>query len=251
LSGGELAGYWSELKGLLPARNSPVKAKSLPQGAAGLIELPGDTATLAAEPHSQAEQPSPGATAAAVIRLSKPLPHGSRVTVDTILVHPTPEGLFTVEPGSHVVRVRAPGHRSARRTVREIAAGDTAQLDLVLLPLPLSPSDANQIDTLVGAIVVRGDLPSGSVIRIDGRVTTPGSRVLTVSAGSHWVALSVPGYQTDSIRIDVEQGSWSEWQVPTLTALTDSVATTDSVLPIPPGSPAATATGTDSVPESR
>ena len=247
--GGELAGYWSGISRLLPARNSPVKSKPVPQRAAGLIELPGDTAAVAAETPPRAEQPSPRTTA--VIRLTKPLPPGSSVTVDSILVQPTTEGLLTVQPGFHVVRVRAPGHRSARRTVRGMAAGDTAQLDLVLLPLPLSPAEANQIDTLMGAIVVQGDLPSGSVIRLDGRVTTPGSRVLTASAGSHWVALSIPGYQTDSTRIDVEQGSWSDWPVPTLTALTDSVATIDSV-------PAAAleltdpgATGRDSVPVPR
>ena len=206
--GGELAGYWSGISRLLPARHSPVKAESLTRGAAAPIELAGDTAAVAGALPPQVEQPSPRATA--IIQLTKPLPHGSSVTVDSIPVQPTTEGLLTVEPGSHVVRIRAPGHRSARRTVRGMAAGDTAQLDLVLLPLPLSPADANQIDALTGAIVVRGDLPSGSVIRIDGRITIPGSRVLTVSAGSHWVTLSVPGYQTDSIRIDVEQGSSSD-----------------------------------------
>ena len=250
LSGGKAAGYWSEITGLLGARNSSVKTESLPRAAAGLIEMPADTASV---PPAEAPPPAepPALLATAVIHLTKPLPPGSRITVDSILVQPTAEGLLTVDPGSHVVRVRAPGHRSARRTVREVAAGDTAQLDLVLLPSPLSPSDVNQIDTLIGAIVVRGDLPSGSVIRIDGQVTAPGSRVVTVNPGSHWVALSVPGYPTDSTRIDVEQGSWSEWQVPALTALTDSVPTTDSVLPAPSGLPPVTATTPDSVAEPR
>jgi len=247
--GGELAGYWAGISRLLATRSSPVKSKPVPQRAAGLIELPGDTATVAAETPPQAEQPSPRTTG--VIRLTKPLPPGSSVTVDSILVQPTTEGLLTVEPGSHVVGVRAPGHRSARRTVRGMAAGDTVQLDLVLLPLPLSPAEANQIDTLMGAIVVRGDLPPGSVIRIDGRVMTPGSRVLTANAGSHWVALSAPGYQTDSIKIDVEEGSWSDWPVPTLTALTDSVATIGSVPPAALELPDAGSTGTDSVPVPR
>jgi serine/threonine protein kinase len=243
--GGELAGYWAGISRLLAGRNTPVKSKPVAQRAAGLIELPGDTATVAAETPPRAEQPSPRSTA--VIRLTKPLPPGSSVTVDSIPVPPTTEGLVTVEPGPHVVRVRAPGHRSARRTIRGMAAGDTVQLDLVLLPLPLSPAEANQIDTLMGAIVVRGDLPSGSVIRIDGRVMTPGSRVLTASAGSHWVALSAPGYQTDSIKIDVEEGSWSDWPVPTLAALADSVSATDSVPPGPLELPDG-ATAMDSVP---
>jgi hypothetical protein len=177
-----------------------------------------------------------------VILLRKPLPEGSRVTVDSSDVQPTPEGLLMVDPGSRVVRVRAPGYRSARRTI-VVAAGDTATLDLVLLPLPVAPADASQLDTLAGAIVFKGDLPAGSVIRVDGRVTPPGSHLLTLGAGSHWVAVSVPGYSTDSSQVAVEPGSWSDWSAPDVAQLTPLPADeySDSLSPTPSSGQAAPA----------
>jgi len=172
--------------------------------------------------------------------LTKPLPEGSRITVDTNMVPPTAEGVLTVKPGSHVIRVRAPGYRSARRTVA-VGAGDTTSLDLVLLPLPVPDVEAQQIDTTTGAIVLKGDLPAGAVVRVDGRVVAPGLRVLTVPPGSHWVTLAAPGRETDSSRVEVQQGSWSEWPIPELARSLDHIQETvsDSGLPVQPQTPSA------------
>jgi hypothetical protein len=152
-----------------------------------------------------------------------------------------------------VLRVRAPGYRSAKRTIRTIAAGDTVTLDLVLLPIPLSPAEASRLDTLTGAIVLKGELPSGSVIRIDGRVAAPGSRVLTVPPGPHWIAVAAPGYATDSSLVTVEQGSWSDWSVPVLKQLADTAGQTvgDSALLPPPEPSNAELPGSDTASQPR
>lgn len=254
LSGGELAGTWSKVRGWLP-RLAATRTNAMPSTNSDLIVIPEDSTSSpldSAPPKRDGSGSSatasvdhPVVPATAVIRLRKPLPEGTRITVDTNEVRPTAEGLLRVQPGSHVIRIRAPGYRSARRTI-PVADGDTANLDLVLLPLPVSPAET--IDTITGAIVFKGDLPAGSVIRVDGRVAPPESHLLTVGAGSHWVAISVPGYATDSSLVMVEQGSWADWSAPELTQLTRLPShddASDSPSPVPP-----TAQGTPPVTDS-
>jgi hypothetical protein len=183
------------------------------------------------------------------------LPADALVTVDSNEARPAAEGVLTVAAGSHTLRIRAPGFRRVTRTIT-VTAGDTASLDVELVRIPpraVPPTDA-LADTAMGAIVVGGSLPPDAVLRVDGRVVAPGSKVLTVTPGSHWVAVSVPGYATDSSKIDVEQGSWSDWSVPTLMPSTNEpqVIDLDSTPPPAADVPAATpALGADSTPDAR
>jgi serine/threonine protein kinase len=221
MTSGEPAGYRSRVADLVRSITSSIPSMissnpgSLPD--TSQVELPEEESTSPqVDPALPGEQP--GASASAIIRFDKPLPAGARITVDSIEVKPTNEGLFTLEPGSHVIAVRAPGYRKATRTVTA-PAGDTTDLGIELAALPPKPVPA--ADTAMGAIVLEGSLPADAVIRVDGRVAPRGSKVLTVTPGLHWVSVSIPGYASDSSQVEVEHGSWSDWSVPALTRLTE------------------------------
>ena len=248
-TGGGLAGYWLKVSDFWRSAAGPKQAAVVRTAVSEPLSLPEET--IPAAPESPAPRKPTVAPPPATIRFGKPLPAASRITVDSLEVRPTPEGLLTVDPGSHVIRVRAPGYRSARRTV-SAAAGDTTNLDLVLLPLPVSDLDARVIDTTMGAIVVKGTLPPGAVVRVDGRVAPPDTRVLTVAPGAHLIAVSVPGYTTHSSSVNVEQGSWSDWLVPELTPLSQLPGdTTESFSQTPPPEPGIPPPSADSMPEAR
>jgi serine/threonine protein kinase len=217
------------------------------------IPLPEDTVRAGTAPDTPGD--SPVEPAPAMIRFTKPLPADARVTVDSNGARPAGEGLLTVASGSHTLTIRAPGFRKVTRTVTAIA-GDTTGLDVELVRIPPKavPPTGALSDSAMGAIVVGGSLPPGAVLRVDGRVVAPGSKVLTVTPGSHWVAVTVPGYATDSSRIDVEQGSWSDWSVPTLVSSPNEpqAIDLDTTLPSAPEVPAATADpAADSTPDAR
>jgi hypothetical protein len=159
-----------------------------------------------------------------MIRFDSTLPTGSRVTIDSIEVRPDARGLLIVEPGPHQIGLRAPGYRRIRTTTTA-SAGETTGVHLELTRLPPKPVAAETTavaDTMIGAIVVAGILPPGAVIRVDGRMVAPGVKVLTVVPGTHWIALSAPGYATDSSAVVVEQGGWSDWSPPDLIVLPPS-----------------------------
>ncbi|HEX5576214.1 MAG TPA: PEGA domain-containing protein, partial [Gemmatimonadales bacterium] len=252
LSRGNLTTYWQQVREWMPSRHATGSLAD-PRPISAPIDLPGDTTWSRPDSPASATRPQSAVPTTAVIRLGKPLPEGARVIVDTSEMQLSTGGLLPVAPGSHVLRVRAPGYRSAKRTIPTITAGDTVTLDLVLLPIPLSPAEASRLDTLTGAIVLKGELPSGSVIRIDGRVAIPGSRVLTVPPGPHWIAVAAPGYATDSSPVTVEQGSWSDWSIPVLKLLADTAGQTvgDSAPPPPPEPSNAELPGSDTASQPR
>jgi serine/threonine protein kinase len=79
-------------------------------------------------------------------------------------------------------------------------------------PTPLEP-----VDRLPrGKIVVVGSIPWSSELRLDGRSLRPDERVVSVSPGLHWLALSAPGYEVDSASVDVQAGGRTTWTAPEL-----------------------------------
>jgi hypothetical protein len=175
-----------------------------------------------------------------VVRFEKSLPPGARVTIDSIETQLTPEGHLSVQPGSHRVRVLAPGFRPGTRTV-VVAAGDTATLPLELVRIDSTArTEAPAGGVGPGQIVVNGKLPSGAEISVDGWPLPPGARLAQVDSGSHWVAISAPGFEPDSSSIHLGPGGRAIWRVPRLTAVplsekdTSGSAEPASEPPVPP-----------------
>lgn len=151
-----------------------------------------------------------------VIRLEKALPPGARVTVDTIEAQPTAEGHLRVEPGSHRVRVRAPGFAPAARTLT-VAAGDTVNLVLELARIDTAAQAAAPAGGVgPGRIIVIGKLPPGAQISIEGWPLPPGARLAEVDSGSYWVAITAPGLRPDSSFVRLGPGGQVQWSVPKL-----------------------------------
>jgi serine/threonine protein kinase len=223
VAGGKVAGVGFSLSDMVGrSGGSDSRATS------GLVSEPID---LPLDGPDTARSSSPPPPVPAMIRFDSTLPPGSRVTIDSIEVRPSAGGLLMVEPGPRQIGVRAPGFRRMRTTATAVA-GETTSVHLELTRLPPKPVavDTAAADTLIGAIVVPGSLPPGAVIRVNGRMVEPGVKVLTVVPGTHWVALSAPGYATDSSQVVVEQGSWADWSPPDLIALppTTSEESSDS-----------------------
>ncbi len=129
------------------------------------------------------------------------------VVVTSLMVHSTVEGAMVsiddaefrdapvavdVEPGSHRVRVRAPGHRDALRTVT-VPEGVTVPLDVPLDPLPAS-------------LRVRGT--EGADVWIDGQRNgrLPLPNALTLFAGEHRVAVTRAGRRSFVADLELERG---------------------------------------------
>jgi serine/threonine protein kinase len=236
--------------GLLPGASSSASS-SLPE----TTESAADTSQPSEEALGDSLPASPGPVLAdtlgqrtdtvpvlpGVIRFEKSLPPGAQITVDSIETPLTPEGHLSLQPGSHKLQVRAPGFRPATRTV-VVSAGDTASLPLGLV----------RIDTTAqlrfprggvgpGQIIVNGKLPAGTQLSVDGWLLPPGVRLAPVDSGSHWVAISAPGFEPDSSSVHLGPGGRAIWSVPKLTPVpvqqTDTSRSvdpaTESILPPP------------------
>ena len=133
---------------------------------------------------------------------AKLTPANARLKVDNVETRPGPDSLLKVAPGSHVVVVRATGYRKATRTI-SATLGDTTTLEIELVQSQANPAPQAEtpVDSTMGTIVLNGTLPTGAELRVDGNVATPASGVLTVTPGSHWISISVPGYATDSAEV--------------------------------------------------
>lgn len=186
-----------------------------------------------------------------LVRFDEPLPPGSRVTVDGKDASISTDGLLSLEPGSRLVRIRAPGFRTAARTLA-VASGDTVSFPAKLTKIEqdsLPGSDSGADSTELGAIVVSGKLPEGSEIRVDGWPLPAGVRVSSVPPGSHWVAVQIPGFRPESSLVDLGAGRRVVWRVPKLIALPlaqpeDTAGTTRTE----PAAPVDSAVSLDSTP---
>jgi serine/threonine protein kinase len=224
---GNLAKYRLLVSDFVRSIPSSVSSKSS-VGPVSLGEpLPLPTEDSAATKSSSGDQgPVP---AAAFIRFAKLNPADARVIVDNVEMRPGSDSLVKIAPGSHVVVVRASGYRRSTRTI-SATAGDTSSLEVELVQSQAKPAPQadTPIDSTMGAIVLNGTLPAGAELRVDGNVTTPASGVLTITPGSHWISISVPGYGADSSEVNVEQGGRSDWTIPTLAVSSDTNAATDT-----------------------
>ena len=166
-------------------------------------------------------------TPGAVI-FDEPLPVGAHVTVDRKEATVSADGAIALAPGRHSIVVRVPGFRAFSQSVR-IAAGDTTSLAFQLTPEAPAPEPSKPrappapttqpVPATPGTIVIRGALPEGSAIDVDGRPLAIGVRSASVAPGSHWVRVSVPGYRSDSSQVEVASGQEIGWTAPNLVAL--------------------------------
>jgi serine/threonine-protein kinase len=95
------------------------------------------------------------------------------------------------------------------------------QADSKASPEPASPTIAptppEPVDSVPrGKIVVVGSIPWGAQLRLDGRSLGPNERVVSVTPGLHWLALSAPGFEIDSASVEVGPGVRTTWTAPEL-----------------------------------
>jgi serine/threonine-protein kinase len=196
------------------------------------------TAPIATTPAPAPPTPAPdtapvesgGTENKGTVAFEDPLPPDARVTVDGQEAKVPNDGTIVLAPGRHSIAVRVPGFRAFSRSVR-IASGQTETIALQLVAeqrAPAPPSAPRQPEPTPapapapagpGTIAIRGDLPEGAAIDVDGRPLAIGVRSVNATAGSHWVRVSVPGYRSDSSLVDVVAGQETGWTAPTLVAL--------------------------------
>ena len=176
--------------------------------------------------------------ATGTLHFPAPLPPDARITVDGAGVSFSADGLLSLAPGRHFLRVEAAGYQPFEQSI-DVATGKTEVIKgglirvkpaVVPKPTPATTSRAK------GTILLRGTLPPGAEISLDGETLPVGTREIPVEPGSHWLKLSAPGYRPDSSQIEVRPGSKSSWLAPQLTAIprliTVEIATGDTTIPV-------------------
>ena len=187
-----------------------------------------------APPPRPAPESQPTAEGPGTVAFDEPLPAGARVTVDGKEVSVPSDGTLSLPPGRHSIAVRVPGFRQFAQSIR-IVSGHTEDVALQLVreqptPTPVQPTPVQAAPEQPqpkpspplgspGTIAIRGNLPEGAALDVDGRPLAIGVRSVSVPPGSHWVRMSVPGYRSDSSRIDVVTGQETEWTAPALVAV--------------------------------
>lgn len=123
---------------------------------------------------------------------------GARVFLDGYDMGPAPIDLKDVQPGEHVVEVKAEGYmpREDRVTVN---AGTANVLKLDLQPLPESETKQT------GLLKVVSPVPE-AVIFIDGERVGTAPQEKEVPAGEHFVVVTKPGYKKFEQKIDLDVG---------------------------------------------
>ena len=212
----------------------------------------GDSAPVASVPSpapSQTPSPAQAAAGEGTLALGEPLPGGALVTVDGRAVDLSGDGTIALPAGRHRVAIRAAGFRVFNQTVL-ISAGQTASLAPRLVraepapasgpatPAPSEPAPSEpppSAPASPGTIVIKGRLPEGAALDVDGRPLAIGARSALATAGPHWVRISVPGYRSDSSLVRVVAGQETEWTAPSLVALVKPVPQPTVPRPAPSG----------------
>lgn len=128
--------------------------------------------------------------------------------------------LIGVPSGQHVLEFRLNGYEDYQTTV-QVNVGESTYSSPILVPLPQPP--------LSGTILVTSD-PAGAQVYLDDRfqgiapITLP-----DIAAGSHILALKLPGYQNYTTTAQVQAGQVSMFTA-TLVPLTPSTT-------VPPATP--------------
>jgi serine/threonine protein kinase len=195
-------------------------------------------------PPTPSPTPAPGGEG--TLAFSESLPAGAIVTVDGRTVNLSADGTIELSAGRHRVAIRAAGYRAFNQTVR-VAAGQTATIAPRLAreepaPTPSEPAYPTPSEppppaapASPGTIVIKGTLPEGAALDVDGRPLAIGVRSASATPGPHWVRISVPGYRSDSTLIQVVAGQEIEWTAPSLVAIVKPVPQRPVPTPAPSG----------------
>lgn len=127
-------------------------------------------------------------------------PDTAAVTVDGDTYRgPALQRMGPLEPGTHTLRITAPGHESVERTV-ELSAGETERVSLSLAPTARGP----------GKVRVRST-PASATVLVDGKVRgiTPVTLELDASK-TYELTLSQDGYETWRTLIEPAAGKQLE-----------------------------------------
>ncbi len=190
--------------------------------------------------------PVPAPENRGVLAFDEALPAGARVTVDGREAEVPADGTISLEAGRHSIGVRVPGYRAFNQNVR-VTPEQTVTISLQLVraeprsePPSEPPSEPSQprgpsAPVNPGTIAIRGKLPEGAAMDVDGRPLAIGVRSVSATPGSHWVRISVPGYRSDSSLVAVVAGQETAWTAPTLIAIVKPVPA--PVVPREPSSP--------------
>jgi serine/threonine-protein kinase len=224
--------------GLAPVASGDSAASSTPNQPVESVPAPA--------PSEPAPAPAPGPAAQGTLAFGEGLPAGALVTVDGRAVDLSAGGTIELPAGRHRVAVRAAGYRAFNQTVR-IVGGQTATISLQLArdepsPAPSEPASPAPTEPEPpaapggpGTIVIRGNLPEGAALDVDGRPLAIGVRSTNASPGPHWVRISVPGYRSDSALVEVVAGQEVAWTAPSLVAIVKPIPQPTVPKPDPSG----------------
>ncbi len=109
-------------------------------------------------------------------------------------------GVISVEPGSHELRVRAPGYEEFVQRV-DVPEGATYQIDATLIGLD-------------GSIAIQG--PKRAWVQLDGKMIgrLPFAEPLRAPPGAHVLTISKNGYETLHLDVEVKRDGWQSVRAP-------------------------------------
>lgn len=104
-----------------------------------------------------------------------------------------------VKPGTHKVKVEAPGYFTEERTATAVD-GQFVSIEIKLRPKPA---------------VVKVSVKSGAAISVDGRLVgmAPLARPLELTQGKHFISITRRGYQSFAREVNVKRGQTMDMKV--------------------------------------
>ena len=118
-------------------------------------------------------------------------PSGAAVTVNGEFRGQTPLGLSLPSDRTHQLRLSAPGHQPAERSV-QLAAEQAQELAITLEPI-------------LGEVVLAIE-PADAAVKVDGQALAPGTRRLQLTAVPHRIEVSKPGFATQTASLTPRPG---------------------------------------------
>jgi hypothetical protein len=123
---------------------------------------------------------------------------GARVFLDGIDMGAAPMDLKDVEPGEHIVEVKAEGHQAREERVT-VNAGTANVLKLDLQALPEAQRKEG------GLIKVVSPVPEAAIF-IDGERIGTAPQEKDVTAGEHFVVVTKPGFKKFEQKVTIDDG---------------------------------------------
>lgn len=118
-------------------------------------------------------------------------PTGAAVTLNGEFRGQTPLDLSLAPDRTHQLRLSAPGHQPAERSV-QLAAEQTQELAIALEPI-------------LGEVVLAIE-PADAAVKIDGQALAPGTRRLQLTAVPHRIEVTKPGFATQTAAVTPRPG---------------------------------------------